>query len=223
MPKLSSTYHSRIYQEFKTIDMQEHLSIVRFYEAYEKDIPRLAFSEYFELLIAYADALFEVGAYQSHLKMVDIAIEASILNNIKFYNGKDIFAELLFKKAASCHNLMQYREAEHVLRELLKINPYHELSTRFLKRCLRQQKPSWLRHAQAATIFLFLMSALIIAVEIVFVRGLFPEFTSTIEQSRSTTFLLACFIFAGSDLGHRFLVNHDVNSFIAYCKERKQR
>lgn len=222
MPELSSTYHSKIYKEFKAIEGQEHLSVVRFYEAYEKDIPHLAFSEYFELLVAYVDALFEVGAYHSHLKMVDIALETSILQNIKFYNGKDIFAELLFKKAASCYNLMEYKNAEHVLRELIKINPYQELADRFLKKCLRQQKPKYLRNAQASTILIFLLTALTIAVEIIFVRSFYPQYALLIESVRTSMFFLAIVILLGSDLFNRFQVNYQVNSFVEYCKKRKR-
>lgn len=221
MPKLSSTYHSKIYKEFKAIAANEHLSIVRFYESYEADIPQLNFSEYFELLISYSDSLFEIGAYQSHVRVVDKAIQASILNNIKFYNGQDIYTELLFKKASSCYNLMDYTQAEHILRELIKITPYNEMAHRFLRKCLQRKQPEYLKNAKGLAILLLLLTALIIAVELLFIRTLLNDYTSIFEMVRNTTFVVSILLIVGGIIFHRAEIYFWVNQFIADCKRRK--
>lgn len=221
MPNLSSTYYSKLYKEFKSIDSSEHLSIVRFYEAYEKDIPQLNFSEYFELLVSYSSALFEIGAYQSHVKIVDTAIQLSIINNIKFYNGQDIYTELLFKKAASCYNLMEYDQAEHILRELVKIMPYNEIVHQFLKKCLSKKLPEYLKNARGLSILLFLATALIIAIELLFIRTLMTEYVSLFEIIRNSTFAASIVLLFGSAIFHRVQIHFWVKQFVVDCKRRK--
>lgn len=222
MPNLSSTYYSKIYKEFKSIAANEHLSIVRFYESYEADIPNLNFTEYFELLISYSDALFEIGAYQSHLQVADSAIQISILNNIKFYNGQDIYTELLFKKAASYFNLMRYNEAEHILRELVKITPYNETIHRFLKKCLLRKQPNYLKNARGLAILALLATALIIAIELLFVRTLLNDYTYIFEVIRNTTFTVSILLIVGSALYHRVEIYFWIKQFVLDCKRRKE-
>jgi len=221
MSNLSSTYTSKIYKEFKSIETNEHLSVVRFYESYETEILTLNFTEYFELLISYIDALFEIGAYQSHRRVVDTAIQMSILHNIKFYNGKDIYIELLFKKAASCYNLMEYNQAEHILRELVKITPYNEMVQRFLKKCLRRKHPEYLKNARGLSILLLLGTALVVAVELVVVRTLLVDYVSLFETIRNSMFVLAVVILVGSLVFHRAQIHFWVKQFILDCKKRK--
>ena len=118
MPLYQSTYHSRIFRDFKEIDAANHRRIIRFYEDKEEDIQRLDFEEYFQLIVAYVNALFEVGAYQKHLLMVDVVIEMTIVHNVERYKGEDIYEKMLFRKAASLYNIMEYAKAEYILREL---------------------------------------------------------------------------------------------------------
>ena len=105
MRQSTSYYHSEVYQEFKEIADNEYRTIIQFFVEYEQEIKHLEFDEYFELLLAYADALFETAAYENHLEIADQAINITIEHNIKFYQGKDVFFEMLYKKAASYYNL----------------------------------------------------------------------------------------------------------------------
>ena len=221
MPKLTSTYHSKIYRGFKEIEPQEHLQLVRYYETHENQIKQLDFSEFFEVLITYTEALFEVGAYQNHTSMVDVAIEISIENNIKIFNKKDIYYELLFKKAASCFNLMRYNEAEHILRELIKINPQNEFSIRFLNKCLLQKKPKFIRNGRAISILLFLLAALIIVIEIIFIRPLFEMHTASVEMARNITFSCGLFILVSGEIVHHIKVKKQIESFVYHARKKK--
>lgn len=221
MSKLTSTYHSKIYRGFKAIDSDEYHLLVRYYETYEEEIKRLDFSEFFELLIIYTEALFEVGAYQNHVLMVDAAIEISISNNIKFYNKKDIYCALLFKKAASCFNLMRFNDAEYILRELIKINPYDEFNIRFFSKCLLRKKSKFIRRARAWSIVFFLLAALIICVELIVIRPLFEMHTSTIELTRNVTFFFGVVVLLGSEMLTRLKIKRRVDSFVAQAKKKK--
>jgi hypothetical protein len=115
------TYHSKIYRSFLSLDENSFQEIIHFFEDHEKEIQGLDFEEYFDLLVAYVTALFEVGAYKEHLLMVDVVIETSILNNILEYKGEDLYQRMLFLKASSLYNTQQYQKAENVLCELMRM------------------------------------------------------------------------------------------------------
>jgi hypothetical protein len=217
------TYHSKLYRDFRAIEPGEWRTIIRFYEEFEKNIVDLDFEEYFELLNAYTNALFEVGSYQKHLLMADVVIEASVMNNVKFFHGDDVFHKTLFKKAASCYHLRQSEKADYILRELLRIDPYDVDAAMFLKKCLRKTSPAYLRHAKAVAIFLFLMSALVVSLELIVVRSFYPMYLALVESTRNTLFLLACGCLVGSDLFHRWRSIREVDLFVRKIKRKKKR
>lgn len=222
MSYFQSTYHSRVYKDFKEIESNAHRQIIRFFEKHERMISRLDFEEYFELLVAYVDALFEIGSYQKHLTLVDEVIENSINSNIHIHKGEDIFYLMLFKKAASHFNLHQYEKAEHILRELIKMNPEDKDILSFLKRCLRRRGSNLLSVGRATSIFLFLLTACIICVEVLFVRPFYEMHASKIEAVRIGTFALGIFVLIAGDFLHRVIIEARINSFAEKVREHKK-
>jgi len=216
-----STYHSKIYRDFKDIDASAYRTIMRFYEEREDDIQQLDFEEYFELLHAYTTALFEIGSYRKHLLMVDVVIEISILQNIHEFKGKDVYCTMLFKKAASHYNLLEYAQAEHILQELIKINPNDLDTVAFLKKCLRRQRPRYVKTGRAIAVFLFLCTALVIALDILVIRHFYALYEPTAELVRNTLFISAWIILLASDLWLRWQVEQRVNLFVEKIKTRK--
>ncbi|NUO03747.1 MAG: hypothetical protein HUU01_24300 [Saprospiraceae bacterium] len=180
------TYHSRGYRDFRSIDPGAHREILHFYELHEADILRTEFEEYFEMLAAYTDALFETGAYRKHLLMADVAIGESMSQDLDLAYGKYIFAQMLFRKAASHFNLGEYRQAEHHIGQLVRIDPDHKEALRFFRKCRYRQRPNWLHQIRAAAIFLFLLAALIICVELLLIRPFYAMHVHLIETSRNT-------------------------------------
>lgn len=221
MPFYQSTYHSKIFRDFKEIDAANYRRIIRFYEDKEEEIRQMEFQEYFQLLTAYVNALFEVGAYQKHLLMVDIVIEMAIVHNVELYRGEDIYQKMLFRKAASLYNIMDYDKAEYILRELIKIDPYSEDAVLFLRKCLRRKQPAFLHSAKAASIFLFLLSAFVISIEMLFVRPFYKQQADEVEMARTGIFLLGCGVLAGSILIHRWVVQRRVYSFVEETRNAK--
>jgi hypothetical protein len=220
--QLQSKYRSKIYRDFRAIEASDWRVIVRYYENCEKQIRELDFEEYFEIMNTYTKALFEIGAYQKHLLMADAVIEASVMNNIKFLNGEDVFHRTLFKKAASCYHLHELEKCEHILRELIRIDPNDTNSGLFLKKCLRKMQSALVRQTRAAAVFLFLMSAIIICFEILLVRSFYPEYDDLVEASRNSIFLLGLVVLAGGDVFHRWRANREVDKFVAMLRRRKK-
>jgi len=204
MPQPSSTYYSRLYRDFRGIEPGAYREVVHFYEVHEEAIRRAGFEEYFDMMVAYTHALFETGAYRKHLLMADVAIEASMSQEVDMASGKVIFEHMLFRKAASQYNLSEYTQAEHLLRQLIRINPDHAEAAPFLKKCLLHQRPEWLQQARAASIFLFLLAALITCIELLLVRPFYAMHVNLVENSRNTTFAMGLFVLLGAELLHRW-------------------
>lgn len=222
MSTFKSTYHSKIYRDFKALEENAYREVVRFYEEREDGIKRLDFEEFFDLFIAYTDALFEIGSYRKYLLMVDYAIECTIKYNIKYLGQRDIFYHLLFRKAASFYNTLAYSKADYILRELIKINPKNEEAGLFLKKCLRKMDPALIRHTRAAGILLFFAAAVVTATEVLFVRPFVSEFTDIVELSRNLIFILGCVILIAGVLIHHWQVDREVNLFVKMVKDEKK-
>jgi len=221
MPISNPTQHSRVYLSFKEIEGREFREIVRYYEDHLFQIKQLEFEEYFELQVAYLNALFEIGAYNKYLELVEKSIEATILHNIKYHKGEDIFQKLLFKKAASYYNLMQFKRAEYVLCELINMNPHDEAVIILLKKTLRKNNLNLVKRTRAVSICLFLLSALVICVELIFVRSFFDEYTSRVELFRNGLFALGCLILVSGDLINYWRASRRVNLKLEKAKRRK--
>ncbi len=220
--QLQSKYRSKIYRDFRAIEPSEWRTVVRFYEAYEKEIRGLDFDEFFEMMVAYTTALFEIGAYEKHLLMADAVIEASVMNNVKFFNGEDVFHQTLFKKAASHFHTYDLEKADYILREILRIDPCDEDAALFLKKCLRKMRPALVRQSRAAGMFCFLLSALIVCFEMLIVRSFYPMYAGIFEASRNTTFFTGIAAIAAGDVLHRWRTNREVDVFVAKLRKRKK-
>ncbi len=223
MHSTQSTYHSKVYQDFMEIQNEEYRTIIRFFEEYQNEINQLDVEEYFELTMAYTKALFEVGAYNSFLNIVDEAIAATIDHNIQFYKGEDIYQELLFRKAAAHYNLHNYEESKYILRELIKIDPWNQISVRFLKKCLRSQQPAYIRSARAGIVALFMLAALVIAVEILILRPVFPEYVTVVENTRNIIFLSGIGLLIAVEAYNYWKIYSQTEAFARQAKIRKQK
>ncbi len=218
-----SISHSPIYREFRAIEATEWRTVIRFYEEFEDVLPDLEFEEYFEMLLAYTKALFEVGDFDKHLELADKVIEVSMLNNIKFFNGEDVLQLTLFKKAASSFQLYEYEKCDYLLRELLRIDPFDTDSALFLKKCLRQINSSIVQKAKAASILLLLISAFIICLEVVVVRNFYPDQTAFVETLRNYSLLSSVLILIGGHLFHYIRCSREVDNFVGHLKKRKRK
>lgn len=212
---------TKLYRAFKEIDGSEYHTLIRFYESKKTEIDQLNFERYFDILVDYTTALFEVGAYAKHITTVQQVIQLSIEYNIQFYKGEDIYFKCLYQKAAAHFNLLEYDTAIHILKELIKIAPYHGLSILFLKKCINRTQPSYIKVARAASIVLFLGTAIITAIEVIAIRPFSPMYTATFEQFRLITLVLGIFVLAGAFLYHRYQTNHQVNTFVKKIRRSK--
>jgi tetratricopeptide (TPR) repeat protein len=165
-----SPYRSRLYRDFFAIDPEDYQRIIRFFEEKEAEIGRLEGDEHFDLLLAYTDALFAVGDYRRHLLMVDFVIESVFQSSPAPVRSSAIFQRLLFRKAASCFHVRRYAQAEHVLRELLRINPDLGAARTFLRKVLRMRQPKAYQLSRALGVGLLAMGGAFFCLELLLIR-----------------------------------------------------
>jgi hypothetical protein len=217
-----STYHSNIYREFRSLDISEWRTVVRFYELYEDKIAGLEFEESFDMLLAYAEALFEIGDYERHLRVADQVLELSVMNNIKFFNGEDVFQKTLFKKAASNYSLYEFEKCDYLLRELLRIDPYDSDGALFLKKCLRDMRSNLVKKTRAASVLLLIISAIIICFELLAVHSFYPAWAGAVAFLRNVTLGLTVLVLVGGELYHRLRSYREVDNFVEHLRRRKK-
>lgn len=218
MEYFNPTYYTKVYRQFKAIDPTAYREIIRFYEKEEEKILRLEFDEFFELLVAYVNALFEIGAYRKHLLLVDVVIEKSITNNVTNYQGEDIFRKMLFRKAASFYNIHEYIKCAYILTELIKIEGDEPACAMLYRKCRLKARPTLLKHTRAIGVFLFLMTALIIAMEVLFVRPWYEMHIALVMGVRNSTFLLGCLILVVGFGYNYYLADRDLRQLVEQYK-----
>jgi tetratricopeptide (TPR) repeat protein len=196
--------------------------MIRFYQEHEKVIFQLEDEQYFELLVCYLRALFEIGSYETFLEKVDEAIEFSMRFNFCEFEDKDVFQYLLFRKAASHYHRLEYSRAISVLEELVKIDPDEPLYRRFLRKCLRKKQPEIIQRSRAFSVFLFLSAAILICIETLFVRNFYPQLAASVEFARNLIFGSGLLALLLGDGLHRIKVYRKVDKLVRSCKKRKR-
>lgn len=192
------------YQGFKAIDSGEFREKIRFVSRNTAALRELPVPEYAEVMDAYAEALFETGRYAEHITLADHLVEIAIEYNIGSVNGRNLFFETLFQKAASLYNLDRLDETMYVLEELIKIDPRHESTRLFLINCHVETQKRRLHRIRTTSMVLILLSALVIAVELLIMRSFFPDFVRPTEIVRNTLFILGASILVSGELWVRY-------------------
>ena len=220
-----ASLHSNTYNDFKEIDIHAYQLIVDFYAMHEKDIQRLKFHEYFELHLAYIEALLETGLYQNLLKTCDETIEAVIQNNIQYYQGEDIYRKLLLQKSAAHYNLLEYHNAEFILKELIKINPKDGHAIRSFRKSQLHRPPDYVQNTRNLGLLLFLFTAMVICFEMAYFGLGKPqiEMGMMIEISRNIVFLSGWLVLIIGDVIFRWNVFKTTSSFVKTIQLQKNK
>ncbi len=217
----NSTYPSKIYQSFKEIKSNDFRTIIRFCEERQGVINQLVFDEYFELLLAYSNASFEIGAYTKYVRLANILLEESIDKNVQCFQGSDVFCQALFRKAAAHYQLLQYDKAIHLLQELIKIDPTHKAAILLLKRTLRKAKTQFLKTIKATAVLAFLASTLVIATEVLFIKNLLPAQQPLFQSIHVILLTLSIGIYILGEGYLRWQAHYQVQQLIHAAKKKK--
>jgi tetratricopeptide (TPR) repeat protein len=213
---------SETYDAFLAIDTIAYKDKIAFIEENFFKLRELDADEYFDMMVLYGEALFETGEYARQAKLADHIVEMSIERNIVHHRGQDVYAETLFRKAASLHNLDRLDEAVYILKELVKINPANESYKLFLINCVIRQKKPAVRPYRTTSLVLLLSSVVVIAAELTLVRVFWPKWIDVVEPLRNGLFLAGVLLLVAGEVIVRYRAVEDVFSFTRETKKKKE-
>jgi len=202
--KFSNDIEELVYLEYQDIDHRAYQEKIRYFERNKTAIGTLPYEFRLEMSLEYTVALFEVGEYYSYLKLVDDLLARVVEENIFSVDGDDIYQELLYRKAASLHNVLDYHGSDHVLTELCRIDFDNVIYRKTYLKNYIDRKRSAAQKARAMTIALFMAAGLVIGLELLVVRPFYAELTSNVELTRNILFGSAVLLMICHELHIRF-------------------
>ncbi len=221
MLKKTHIESSKAYREFRALNEQEPRAIMRYYKEHEKVFQELEFDEQNYILTVYADALFKLGSYQSYLKLADRIIEISIIDNVRFIQGEDIYRKTLFQKGYAYFYLHDYTAASYVAKELIKISPSYRPYTRLLQRCMIRQRPNYVKKLLGLGVGFYFLSVIFIIIEQLIIANFYNDVLAIAKLVRMGVFGLGLGAFIVGEGSHHWQIRNFIKDFRSKAKARK--
>jgi tetratricopeptide (TPR) repeat protein len=210
-----------LYKKFKLIHEDAYQAIIAFWETHAHILIDYPFDQYFEIHIAYCDALFETRNYHKYIRASNRAIEDIITQNIYTFQNIDILTHVLSRKAASYYQLKHYTRALDLFREISAIAPRNTM----VHYAFREVYITWLRDRMwtfqkiAGSIFCAL-GAMVICV------SLFGDWK--LLQPPVQTFLRGTLLFSGSiycafEITYRIYARHVLKKNLNDISQRRKK
>mgnify|MGYP001604176369 CR=1 FL=1 len=204
-----------LYDAYFDIAKDAYHEKIRYFESNLEAIMSLPFTESIKIELDYALALNKVGAYAGFLRKADRLIQAVVRENIFTFNGKDIYKELLFCKAQSYYRIYKYPEANHVLEQLVKIEP---TSLKYQK-LYKNLQVDYARHesqkVRGFSIALFLLAGIVIAFELLLVRSFYFNLLPAVVLLRNVALISGIFLVLINEWHIRRTADKNLNSLIS--------
>lgn len=215
--KYTST--SSIYQDFCSIDPYDYHQLIRYFEDHEQAIENLPVEELLPILFDYANAVYETGGTSHYLRYAQEVLELSIIYNIQYHRGIDMYSHTLYQKAYTHYHIGDDNEAIRILEQLIKIDPSDGRYMRLLRRSLTAKRPKWLQRCYATGILLYFVSVLFIIGNILLVLP-WTELP-IIDYLRGGSFALGLLVMTGGFLWHRVQIQRRVQGILQAAKRKR--
>ena len=136
---------SRIFRDFRSIPYSDYYYLIRFYEQYYQDIDHLPFDEGLIMSYYYANALFETQEYDLHIETSNYILEQSIINNVRYIDGEDVYMTVLYKKTFAHLKIGEIETAQNLATQLVRLDHDNYAYTILLRQCFLTKRPTWIR------------------------------------------------------------------------------
>jgi len=200
-----------IYEEYMCISHDAYHEKIRYYESRIGEILKMPFVLSTEIRLDYTFALYKVGAYGQFLRKVDSLIRLVIGENIYEFRGKDVYKELLFRKAMSHYRRQEFGLANKVFSALLKMDHGKPEYKKEYFKCLRDSKRSKNQRTRALSILIFLSLGVIMAIDLLLIRAFYPQQIDTMNALKSVLLLSGAGLILWSELSIRAYARKVIN------------
>ena len=192
-------------RRFRAVNSSDSRAIVRFCKQNEVAISNLSGDEFFYIWTKFMDALNDVGDYGYLPPVCEEVLEYAIYENIKFYNGEDIYLKALYIKSLAHYHLHQTEQSEKIIRALLKLKPQTIRYKKLLHQCFMRTRPTVVQTIYAAAIFGYFLAVLVALVRILYVNPFAPFLNTWCDVLQWGFFILSGFTMLCGYLWHRKL------------------
>ena len=152
---------SRIFRDFRSIPYSDYYYLIRFYEQNTEDIHYLPLSEGLIMTYYYANALFETQEHALFVPVANDILEQSIIHNIRYIDGEDVYLTVLYKKICAHLRLEENDIALRLATQLLRLEPERFEFQALVRQCFLVTRPNWLRPTLTISAIATLMGAFI--------------------------------------------------------------
>jgi tetratricopeptide (TPR) repeat protein len=139
--KFNNNPHSELYSNFRHIRRDDVYAQIRFYERHADALSYLNSDEHFTVCCYYANALFAAEDFERYLLIAPEILEKSIVDNIQFVDGVDVYKDHLEKMSIAYLKLKDYETAVKICVQLYNISGRAKKFKILLKRILKSQRP----------------------------------------------------------------------------------
>ena len=192
-----------VYDEYIEMGKEAYLEKIRYFEAQQQRILNLPLNQSLEIHCNYVEALYQTNRYYRILRIIDDLIAKIIFENVYHIKGVDVYKSMLFIKADSLYSIIDYKRANHVVSELIKI----EGDNKTCKKLFMNNSVDNLRYEgqkiRAIGILLFLTSAFVIGIEILMIRSFYNEWIDIFVAIRNILFLCGVASIIGQEINIR--------------------
>ena len=195
----NQTYQDLVAAYF-AIEPTEYRERVRFFDEHRSDIERLQFEDKFLLELDYSMNLFEIGWYQKFLDRVDELIETVVIDNIEL-QGREIYYDLLFRKAASLYNVDEIAKSHFVASQLYKIASNYPGVDHLCYQCERRKHTKFYEVVKAISVGLFLVGFALAFMDMLLVRSFYEGYIPLVNMLKNVIFVAAIVTLLANELG----------------------
>lgn len=221
MIKKTHIQGSRVFRQFKELDKGEPRNVVNFFKLHEPSFNELEFREQNHLLAAYGDALFKLRLYKPYLKIADRLIKLSIIQNVRFVQGEDIYHKSLYQKGLAYFHLHDYIASAHIAKELIKMSPEQRSYRNLLRRCMIRQRPEWIKKVLFTGAVMYLLSVLLVILEFAIIARFYEDYQHDTEQIRIGVFVIGLLALTLGELVHHIQIQRKINRHTKAARIKK--
>ena len=168
------TLYSPLMRQYKAVSHRDARLVVSFCKTNEVAIAALSGEEYFAIWTDFMDALHAVGDWGYLPAVADEVVYYTIANNIKYYNGEDIYLKALYLKSLSLYYLFGTAQAIAILGELLRLQPTSRRYAVLLRKCYARERSAGVRFLYASAIGLYVLAAVAVLVHVFYIQPFVP-------------------------------------------------
>lgn len=111
------------------------------------------------MMYYYANALFETQEHALFIPIANEILEQSIIHNIRYIDGEDVYMMVLYKKACAHLRLEENNTALNISTQLLRLDPQRFEYQALVRQCFLITRPYWLRPTLTISAIATLMGA----------------------------------------------------------------